>query len=150
MDWNLDPCKPVQCGGFADITHWPLILRRYYEVGDESWHTYHIPTSLDSSSLCFLIHNSMPRQAGNHLPILCIENSRGHGQQTAGSGTNLEHTVVLSSSCANAHHEFLCSWHVKHDSNILVLNYHPITGPGKKKKKKREKKSWLPVDVTKE
>jgi len=150
MDWNLDPCKPVQCGGFADITHWPLILRRYYEVCDESWHTYHIPTSLDSSSLCFLIHNSMPRQAGNHLPILCIENSRGHGQQTAGSGTNLEHTVVLSSSCANAHHEFLCSWHVKHDSNILVLNYHPITGPGKKKRRKEKKKSWLPVDVTKE
>ena len=28
----------------------------------------------------------------------------GHGQQTAGSGSNLEHTVVLSSSRANAHH----------------------------------------------
>ena len=135
MDWNLDPCKPVQCGGFADITHWPLILRRYYEVCDESWHTYHIPTSLDSSSLCFLIHNSMPRQAGNHLPILCIENSRGHGQQTAGSGTNLEHTVVLSSSRANAHHEFLCSWHVKHEITI------PSQDQAKKKRRKeREKK----------
>ncbi|PUZ46988.1 hypothetical protein GQ55_7G127100 [Panicum hallii var. hallii] len=80
--------KPVQCGGFADITPWPLILRRYYEATTSPFSALKIP--------------------------------HGQGQHTAGSGSNLEGwSTPLSCSSANVHHEFLCSWHVKHDSNIL-------------------------------
>lgn len=83
----------------------------------------HIPHThiSDSSSLCFLIHDSMPRQAGSHLPILCRENSTWTGTAT-GRRPGLTWSTPLSCSNANVHHEFSCSWHVKDDSNILVKN----------------------------
>lgn len=116
----------------------------------------HIPHThiSDSSSLCFLIHDSMPRQAGSHLPILCRENSTWTGTAT-GRRPGLTWSTPLSCSNANVHHEFSCSWHVKDDSNILVKNTipGPETPPPKKTEteKEREKQAArLLVDVTKE